>query len=616
MKFSSCLRLAALPLALSAAFPALAQSQLAPVVVTATRVEQPLTDVVADVSIIDREQIEASAGRTLSELLVREAGVQMSSNGGLGKSSSLYLRGTSAGHTLLLIDGVRYGSATLGQAIWDNIPLEQIDRIEVLKGPAAALYGSDAIGGVVQVFTRQGQVGFHPHASVTLGSESHRAVAAGISGGSSEFSYALGASSLTEKGFSATNAKIGKAYNSDRDGLDHESFNGSVAWRLAPGLRLTAQALQANGVSRSDKGNSSFDVRTESATQLLGAGLEHQWSEGVRTKLKLSRGEDKSTGFGADKNNSTATTRYDTERNQTMLQHEWASSIGTWMFGAETIRESVSSTTAYDISDRRTNSIFAGLNGRRHGHLWQFNLRHDDNSQFGSADTGNLGYGYQFTPDWALHGSYGTTFKAPSFNDLYWPDAGNPLLQPEKGHSKELALVYKSAAGPVKLTRFDNRIDNLIAWAPVSSAPDADWIPSNVDQARIKGWSLGYEGGAGLWFWQTQLELLEAKDEKTGLKLPRRADTQLSASLRRDVADWKLGAHWLAASDRFDDKSNTAEKRLAGYATLDLSAERALTAEWRLQLRLNNLTDKKYETVYGYNQPGRAAYVTLRWQGR
>ena len=613
---SSPARLAVLNLALAAAFPALAQSPLKEVVVTATRVAQPLTDVVADVSIIDREQIEASAGRTLTELLVRDAGVQMSSNGGLGKSASLYLRGTNVGHVLLLIDGVRYGSATLGQASWDNIPLEQIERVEVLRGPAAALYGSDAMGGVVQVFTRQGQKGFHPHASVTLGSESHREVAAGVSGGTDELTYALGASSLTQKGFSATNLKVGSLYHPDRDGFDQDSVNGSLAWRLAPGWRLTAHALQANGVNRLDKGDSSFDVRTESTTQVLGAGLEREWSEGVRTTLKLSRGEDRATNFGTDIPNSTSITRYDTERTQTTLQHEWGTPIGTWMFGMESVKESVNSTTAYDVSDRRTNSLFAGLNGQKQGHLWQFNLRHDDNSQFGSADTGYLGYGYQFTPDWALHGGYGTTFKAPSFNDLYWPAAGNPLLQPEKGHSKELALVYKSAVGPVKLTRFDNRIDNLIAWAPVSPAPDADWLPSNVNQARIQGWSLGYEGGVGLWSWQTQLELLDAKDASSGKKLPQRADTQLSASLRRDLADWKLGAHWLAASDRFGDKGNTDAKRLGGYGTLDLSAEHPLTPDWRIQFRLNNLTDKTYETVYGYNQPGRAAYVTLRWQGR
>lgn len=612
---SSPARLAVFNLALAAAFPALAQSQLPPIVVTAARIAQPLTDVVADVSIIDREQIEASSGRTLSELLVREAGVQMSANGGLGKSSRLYLRGTNAGHTLLLIDGVRYGSATLGQANWDNIPLEMIERIEVLKGPAAALYGSEAMGGVVQVFTRQGRQGFHPHASVTLGSNSHRKVAAGVAGGDDEVSYALGASSLTEKGFSATNSRIGSSYNADRDGFDQESVSGSLAWRLAPGWRLTAHALQASGDNRSDNGSSNFDVRTETSTQVLGAGLEHQWLEGVRTTLKLSRGTDQSIYYSSA--DPRKTTRYDTERTQTTLQHQWDSAIGTWMLGAESVRESVSSTTAYQMTDRRTESVFAGLTGQKQGHLWQLNLRHDDNSQFGSADTGYLGYGYQFTPEWSLHGGYGTTFRAPSFNNLYSPDPknypGNPLLQPEKGSSKELALAYKSGVGPIKLIRFDNQIDGLIIW------PNASTAAVNVDNASIAGWSLGYEGGAGLWSWQSQFDWLDAKDEKWGLKLPQRASKQVNASLRREVADWKLGVHWFAAAKRFnglDTKNGVNTKPLAGYGTLDLSAEHALDQDWRIQFRLNNLTDKTYETVYGYNQPGRSAYVTLRWQGR
>lgn len=612
-------RLSALSVACLSAFGVSAFAQdgtLKETVVTAARVAQPLADVVADVSVIGREQIEASAGRTLSELLVREAGVQMSANGGLGKSSNVFLRGTNSGHVLLLIDGVRYGSATLGAATWDNIPLELIERIEVLKGPAAALYGSDAMGGVVQVFTRQGQVGFNPHTSATLGSYGHQQITAGVSGGSDNVSYVLGASTLTVKGLSSTNSKIGKAYNSDRDGVYQDSVNGSVSWHVAPGIRLSAHAMQANGVSRSDKGNSSFDVRTNSLTQVMGGGLEREWSQDVRTSVKISRAQDQGTNFGTDVVNSKKTTRFDTERTQTSLQHEWKTEVGTWMVGAETVKESVSSTTVYDVAGRRTNSLFVGLSGQKEGHLWQFNVRHDDDSQYGSIDTGYLGYGYKFTPDWSVHGGYGTTFKAPSFNDLYWPDAGNPLLKPERGHSKELALVYKSAVGPVKLTRFDNRIDNLIAWAPVSASPDADWLPSNVDQARIKGWSLGYEGGVGLWSWQTQLELLDAKDAKTGLKLPRRADTQLSASLRRELADWKLGMHLLAASGRFDDKSNAETKYLSGYSTLDLSAERALNSEWLIQFRLNNLTNKTYETVYGYNQPGRSAYVTLRWQGK
>ena len=216
--------LAALPLALSAAFPALAQNsppnQLRETIVTATRTESRASAVLADVTVITREDIERSAGRTLSELIARQAGIQTSANGGLGKSSSLFIRGTESRHVLFLVDGVRYTSATTGTPPLDTIPLESIERIEVLKGPASALYGSDAVGGVVQIFTRRGVKGFRPYASVTLGSEDRREGTAGFQGGSGDVSYALGVQTLREKGFSSTNPAVGTSFNPDRDGFN------------------------------------------------------------------------------------------------------------------------------------------------------------------------------------------------------------------------------------------------------------------------------------------------------------------------------------------------------------------------------------------------------------
>ncbi|MDP2256802.1 MAG: TonB-dependent receptor [Polaromonas sp.] len=601
-------RLAVLPLALAAAFPSFSQAQDTPqlkeTVVTATRTPTPMNAVLADVVVIDREAIEQSGGRTLSELLVREAGVQLSSNGGLGKAANLYIRGTESRHVLLLVDGVRYGSATLGTPNWDNIPLEQIERIEVLKGPASALYGSDAVGGVVQVFTRQGKPGLHPYASVTLGAESHYQVTAGVSGGTEAMTYSLGASVLDEKGFSATNSRVPfGSHNPDRDGFEQRSLNASMAWKLAPGWRLNAHALGARGDSQFDNGPSVFDVTGETTTQVLGAGLERQWQPGVRTSLKVSRSEDLTTNFRS----TLSTTRFDTTRNQTSLQHELDSVLGTWLLGVESVKESVESTTVYDVSERTVKSVFAGLQGQRDAHSWQVNIRNDENSQFGSASTGFVGYGYQLAPAWRVHGGYGTTFKAPTFNQLYYPGYGKATTQPEKGKNSEVGVTYSAGVHQAKLTRFENRIRGYI---------NSQTTVSNIPKVQIDGWSLGYKGGAGLWAWQTNIELLDARNVSNGVnygrKLARRADTQLNASVHRNVSDWTLGAHLLAASDRFEDNANT--QRLGGYGVVDLSAERALSPDWRLQLRLNNVGDKAYETALGYNQSGRGAFVTLRWQ--
>ena len=243
--FSSPVRLAALPMALAAAFSSFAatsyaQSQLKETVVTASRTQTRTDDLVSDVTVLDRAAIESSTGRTLTEVLTRSAGVQMTSNGGLGKNSSVFTRGTEARHTILLIDGVRYGSATSGAPSWDNIPLDMIERIELLKGPASALYGSEAVGGVVQVFMRKGVKGFSPFASATVGSNAYAQLSAGLNGGDGALSYAIGVEKTQEKGFSATNSKAGTSYNADRDGFKQDAVNASVAYQINPDWKVDA----------------------------------------------------------------------------------------------------------------------------------------------------------------------------------------------------------------------------------------------------------------------------------------------------------------------------------------------------------------------------------------
>jgi vitamin B12 transporter len=597
---------AALPLAVLAALPSHAQTDtyalLKETVVTATRVETRTDAVLSDVVVIEAEVLERSAGRSLSEVLSRNAGLQMSANGGLGKQSGLFVRGTETRHVLLLVDGVRYGSSTAGSASLDNIPLGIIDRIEVLKGPASALYGSDAVGGVVQIFTKRGSKGFHPGASVTLGSYGHRAVSAGLSGGTDTFTYSLNASTLRETGFSATNPKVAlSGHNPDDDGFDQDSVSASMRWALAPGWSTDLQFTQADGTTEYDQGLNPFEVRTDVTTRVASWGLERQWSADSRTKFKLARSDDNATSL-----TSTSTSRFNTAQTQATLQHDWNTVVGNVIVGLESIKEAVSGTQAYAVSSRTTNAGFVGVQGQGGQHLWQANLRRDSNSQFGGATTGFASYGYQITPQWRPHIAYGTSFKMPSFNTLYWVSPtfnGNPSTQPERGKNREFGLTYSRGLHDVKLTRFDNRVRGFITTQPVVT---------NVPRARMEGWSLGYTGSAGAWAWNANLELLDARNLANGLKLQRRSDEALTLNLDHRVGAWTWGASLLAQSDRFDNAANTL--RLPGFATLDLHTGYRLAQDWSLNLRLNNLADKVYETARGYNQPGRAAYVTLDWR--
>jgi len=590
----------ALPLALAAAFPSHSQTALSETVVTATRFESRASAVLSDVTVIDREAIDNSTGRTVPELLARMAGVQMAANGGLGKNSSVFIRGTESRHVLLLVDGVRVGSATTGQANFDNIPLESIERIEVLKGPASALYGSDAIGGVIQIFTRQGREGLHPHASVTLGSEGRREATAGLSGGRGDVSYSLGAQTLREKGFSATNPAAGFYFNPDRDGFSQQSVNASLAWRFAPDWKADARLLYADAKNRYDSGSGSVDTRADLVSRVGAVGVEGRILPDWKSRLSFASSADDSTNFNG------STTRFDTTQDQWVWTNEVGTRAGKLLAGLERLVQKVDSTTAYAVTRRSTDSAFVGLVGEAGAHGWQLNGRHDDDSQFGGASTGLLGYGYRFTPQLRLHGAYGTSFKAPSFNSLYFPGFGNPDLRPERGRNAELGLSYTMGLHEFKAVRFDNRVRDLIAFVGPT------FQPVNVDRARIEGWTLGYDAQLGAWGLHAALDLLDARNAQNGRKLPRRADEQLTASLDYATGDWKLGGTLIAASERFDNTANTV--RLPGYATLDLHADRALSRDWTLQARLNNLADKPYETARGFNQPGRAVYLTLRYR--
>lgn len=598
--------LAVLPLAILAAFPSHAQTETTTVlketVVTATRVETRTDAVLSDVVVIDSEVIERSTGRSLSEVLSRHAGLQMSANGGLGKQSGLFIRGTETRHMLLLIDGVRYGSSTAGSAVLDNIPLSAIDRIEVLKGPASALYGSDAVGGVVQIFTRRGEAGFHPRAGVTLGSFGYREATAGVSGGTDALTYNLSVGSLREDGFSSTNPNVAFGnHNPDKDGFEQDSLAASLRWAIAPGWVTDVQFTQADGVSRFDQGPGTFDVRSVVTTRVAGWGLERKWSPDSRTRLRLSRSDDKSDSYSAPG----APAVFDTAQSQWTLQHDWNTLAGNVLVGLESIKESVSGTQAYAVNSRTTDAVFVGLTGQAGRHLWQGNLRRDENSQFGGATTGFASYGFQLTPQWRPHIAYGTSFKMPSFNTLYYVSPffnGNPTTQPERGKNSEVGVTWSSGLHEVKLTRFDNRVRGFITLQPAVA---------NVPRARMEGWSLTYTGAAGAWNWTTNLELLDARNQANRLKLQRRADEVFTASLDHRIGAWTWGASTQLVSDRFDNAANT--QRLPGFGTVDLHARYALNKDWSLALRLHNVGDKFYETAYGYNQPGRAAYVTLNW---
>ncbi len=599
-----CARLAVLPLALAAAFPSFSQTQatseLIETVVSATRTPTRVDELVSDVVVITRAEIEKSAGRTLPEILARVPGLQFSANGGLGKSSSINIRGAEARHTVLLIDGVRYGSATTGTPVWDNLPVDMIERIEIVKGPASALYGSEAVGGVVQIFLRNGVQGFHPYAAVTLGSNAYKQAATGFAGRSGAVSYALGVQKTSETGFSATNSKVGANYNPDADGFDQNALDASVAYQLNTDWKLDAGLLYAESVNHTDDGLNR-DTRYAGLTRVVRAGLEGRLASGWKTQLRLSQSVDSSKAIVAAP--SVFPSLFKTTQNQLTWQNDIDTRFGVLLAGVEQLKQKVDSTTAYTIKDRQVSSYFVGLNGSQGAHSWQANLRRDQNSQFGGNSTGFAGYGFSITPAWRVNASYGTSFVAPSFNQLYFPGFGNTALQPESGRNTDLGVTWSDAGHTVKLVRYDNKIRGFIT---------STTTPVNVPQARINGLTLAYDGSFGPLTLRASADALDPRNEITGKRLPRRGASQLRLGADYGVGAWAFGGSLLRTGGSFNDTANL--QPLDGYTSADLYADYKLSQDWKLQAKLNNLTDKQYETILGYNQPGRGVFVTLRWQ--
>lgn len=592
-------RLALLPLALSCVLPAAAQTNTLPTtVVTATRGPTIADHLVSDVQVVDRAAIEAASARTLPELLARTAGLQMASNGGRGKLSSVFVRGAENRHTILLVDGVRIGSATAGTPSWDAIPVEMIERIEILKGPASALYGSEGVGGVVQIFTRKGREGLHPHAALTVGSERHWLAAAGVQAGQGGLRYAFGVQRLRERGFNSTQPYVPFGnYNPDVDPFQQDAVNASFSYEFAPRWSVDGGLLHSDGTSWFDDGpgvNSRTAIRATTAHAGVRGNLTRDW----RSELRVAQGTDTANVIEANFPGA-----FKTRETQWSWQNHVESPVGTILAGLERREQDISATTAYTVTSRTLDSGFLGVNGTTGPHSWQANLRRDRNSQFGDADTWLVGYGYRINPAWRVHASRGTSFVAPSFNQLYFPRFGNPLLQPERGRNTDLGVTWSRGGHEVKLVRFDNRIRGFMTNTT---------LPVNIPRVRIDGWSLGYQGELERLTLRANLELLDPRNQVTGALLPRRARQAANVGADYRWRDWTFGGTLLGVGHRYDDVANAT--RLGGYATADVHADWQFARDWVLQARLNNVADKRYETAYGYNQQGRAFYLTLRWQ--
>jgi vitamin B12 transporter len=601
---SSCARLAALPLALAAAFPSFAQTQLAPVIVTATRVAQPITDVVADVTLIDRAAIERSGAGGLADLLVRMPGIAMTRNGGSGATTSLYVRGAETRFTAVFVDGVRVDSQSTGGASWNALPLSQIDRIEIVRGPAAAIYGSDAIGGVIQIFTHKGEAGFSPTVDMGAGSHGTYKLGLGLSGGTDTVDYALGLAREISSGFNSQ-----PTVNSDVDGYQSNSVSGRLGFKLNAAHRIEATFLSNELDAQYDGFTKGFDDHSLSRLKAVGLNWTARWSEAYSTRVSIGQGDDHYETKPSVYVTDTSVTSY-------LWHNEYRS--GAHVFSADLERREdklKNASTTPVVSNRSQDALALGYGLRQGAHTLQLNARHDKDSEFGAVSTGSAAYAYAVTPAWRVTAAIGNAFRAPTLFQrfsLY----GVATLTPETARNREIGVKYEARGESLGAVIYRNTVSDLITYVsgPGTCANGVGTYSGcygNTALAQYEGITFTASKRVGGVALGGSLDLQNPYDVNTGKQLARRAQRLATLTADTQVSSWFVGAELQMTGERFNDAAN--KQRLAGYSLLNLHASTPLNREWTLLGRVNNLADQKYETALGYATEGRTLYMGLKW---
>jgi vitamin B12 transporter len=584
------------------------EAQIQPTIqVTASRVPVTVDDTLADVSVITRADIDASAARDVLDVLRLQAGVDLYRTGGPGQQTSLFLRGTNANHVLVLIDGVRAASANTGAFAFEWLPLDAVERIEIVRGPRASYWGSDAIGGVIQIFTRKLE---GPLVALGYGSYEDADGSAGIGHWDGQNGYSVQVGARHVGGFSATNPSICNGpddpfctYDPDDDGFRNTNVAAHAAHTIGSQL-LSASLYRSQGEVAFDQGNSNV-IEQDTGVNLEG-DLATNWSH------RLSIGSARE-----DLNTPAFYTLYKTQRDSLLWENEFQlaerqrliAGIDLIYESGET-RDTFAGAPLYDDS-RDDRAIFAGWQAGFGAFDSEVSLRQDDNSEFGGATTGSAALGWRSGDFARFYASYGQGFRSPTLNEQFSPGygglfAGNPALEPERSHSTELGIELTPATGQrIGANLYATRVRDLIAFT------GPDFQAENIARTSIDGVALTYDIDVNPWLFHTAYTWEDPRDETTDTQLLRRPKNKLTAVAERRFGErLRAGAELIAADDAEDIGGTT----LPAYAIVNLRASYVLSADWSLRGRIENLFDRNYELVHGYNTPGLSGFLEIVWQ--
>ena len=607
------------------------------VFVTATRTPILKNNVIADVTTISSEDVERAGSSSLPELLQRQPGIEISNLGGAGKVSTLSIRGTSSTHSIVLIDGMRVGAATSGFSAIEHIPLSQIEKIEILRGPASSLYGQDAIGGVIQIFTKKGVDGFKPYVGIGYGSYNTSNFQSGIRGGNNQTTYAINFSAMNTDSFSAfipnpnnTSGAVTNAANLDKDGYKNYSLSSSLNHKINQDYEIDFQYFLSKGKNKFDQRFADFspfvDFKNEARQESYGLNLKGQINNAWQSSIKIGQSTDKyldKQKFNLISNiqDSSLVDLYKTTQNQFTWQNNIKLNKGSLTLLYDFLEQKIKTTDLYEKTQRTNHGLMVGYSLIEDRHNFQTNFRKDFNSAYDDAITGNIGYAYSINSNWTIASSYGTAFVSPSFNFLYsLADStalGNPNLKPEKSKNIEGSIRYKDDAGSMSLTIFKNKIDDFIIYSNPTFEEGSRTTTQNLNKVEIQGLTISGDQFFGHLQIKGSVTAQSAKNEDTDKYLPRRATALGNLNLNYYIGYWNIGIEETFSDKRFDDKENTV--KLSGYTLTNIVADYKINDKLKLNLRLNNVFDKDYSLAaegtsgFKYQTPGRSLFTNLRY---
>lgn len=583
-------------------------------VITANRVEQPISSVLAPVVVIDRAEIESRQVQSLPALLKTLPGVQITTLGGRGHMSSLFIRGTNSNHSLVLMNGRPIAAMVAGTPDLSQIPLGNIERIEYIRGPRAAVYGADAIGGVINLITKT---------SAKNGSETHMKGGVGSNGygqGQVRTVQALGQQTDMNMmiGYERTDGfdVVANAQQPDRDGFD--SLNGQIGLNHAFNDAWSAD-FNAQGYDNQTEMDDAYQSADQSRVQAFqyDGGLKFQ-SETLTSRLEASYGENKLKSWLESKGESSAQPIH-TGLTRFSWINSWSGVEGLNLTGGadwqqEQLKsDSRSSGQAFNAPDRDNTGLFAVGSYRWQALLWELSGRSDDNEQYGRHNTWSAASGLDIDDNHNVRLSYGTGFKAPTFLDLYYPGYENPDLKPEESKNLELGFTGRYTGWDWSLNLYRNKIKNLIACQSAFSTCK----PDNTD-AEIRGVEVALGLETGPFHHDVSFDYTRAEDKNDGdQQLLRRAKQKASWLTQVQLGPVDLSTELLYVGKR-DDKnfsSFPAERvELGSYTLINLGASYGVTPQLTLGGRIDNLFDRDYAPAYGYASAGTEFKLTADYR--